>query len=143
MEVSALQGVYFGRVDCKISYLYDLPEAVLVLGEAAAVLLEVTVGTEGREGPRGTEGPRGMVGPSGTGRLTAALVKVEVPATLVIVGVARLSNLDVNGSWKKKYRLMQLIIHVFSVKNILTIKYICCRLKRILGKMDFLLFQFY
>ena len=63
------------------------------------MLLEVTVGTKGMEGLKGTEGPRGMVGPSGTGLLTAVLVKVEVPETLVRVGVARFNSLDVSGSW--------------------------------------------
>ena len=62
-------------------------------------MLEETVGTRGNEvtdpGPNGIEG---IEGPSGTGLLTAVLVKVEVPETLVRVGVARLSSLDVKGS---------------------------------------------
>ena len=77
-----------------------LPEpAAPVLAEDTAVLLEVTVGTKGREAANDMEGPRGILGPSGNGLLTAVLVKVEVPETLVKVGVARLSSLDVSGSW--------------------------------------------
>lgn len=76
---------------------------VVVLEVDTAVLLEVTVGTRGNDEPKeGTElGPNGIdgiEGPSGTGLLTAVLVKVEVPDTLVRVGVARFSNRDVRGS---------------------------------------------
>jgi len=76
---------------------------VVVLAVDTAVLLEVTEGTRGNAEPKaGTElGPNGMDGidgPSGTGLLTAVLVKVVVPETLVKVGVARFSNRDVRGS---------------------------------------------
>ena len=88
---------------CKSANIFPrLPEAVAVLAAETAVLLEVTVGTKGKEAANETEGPRGIVGPSGNGLLTAVLVKVEVPETLVRVGVARLSNLDVSGSWMGK-----------------------------------------
>lgn len=80
-----------------------LPVVVVVLAVDTAVLLEVTEGTRGNDEPKaGTElGPNGMdgiEGPSGTGLLTAVLVKVVVPETLVKVGVARFSNRDVRGS---------------------------------------------
>lgn len=80
-----------------------LPVVVVVLAVDTAVLLEVTEGTRGNAEPKaGTElGPNGMdgiEGPSGTGLLTAVLVKVVVPETLVKVGVARFSNRDVRGS---------------------------------------------
>lgn len=83
-----------------------LPVVVVVLAVDTAVLLEVTVGTRGNDEPKeGTElGPNGIdgiEGPSGTGLLTAVLVKVEVPDTLVRVGVARFSNRDVRGSCMK------------------------------------------
>lgn len=83
-----------------------LPVVVVVLAVNTAVLLEVTVGTRGNDEPKeGTElGPNGIdgiEGPSGTGLLTAVLVKVEVPDTLVRVGVARFSNRDVRGSCMK------------------------------------------
>jgi len=81
----------------------SLPVVVVVLAVDTAVLLEVTEGTRGNAEPKaGTElGPSGMdgiEGPSGTGLLTAVLVKVVVPETLVKVGVARFSNRDVRGS---------------------------------------------
>lgn len=81
----------------------SLPVVVVVLAVDTAVLLEVTEGTRGNAEPKaGTElGPNGMdgiEGPSGTGLLTAVLVKVVVPETLVKVGVARFSNRDVRGS---------------------------------------------
>jgi len=81
----------------------SLPVVVVVLAVDTAVLLEVTEGTRGNAEPKaGTElGPNGMdgiEGPSGTGLLTAVLVKVVVPGTLVKVGVARFSNRDVRGS---------------------------------------------
>lgn len=81
----------------------NLPVVVLVLAVDTAVLLEVTEGTRGNDEPKaGTElGPNGIdgiEGPSGTGLLTAVLVKVVVPETLVKVGVARFSNRDVRGS---------------------------------------------
>lgn len=88
-----------------------LPETVAVLAAETAVLLEVTVGTKGREAANETEGPRGMLGPSGNGLLTAVLVKVEVPETLVRVGVARLSSLDVSGSWIGKKRKLHRHVH--------------------------------
>ena len=83
-----------------------LPVVVVVLAVDTAVLFEVTVGTRGNDEPKeGTElGPNGIdgiEGPSGTGLLTAVLVKVEVPDTLVRVGVARFSNRDVRGSCMK------------------------------------------
>ena len=68
--------------------------------EDPEVLLEETGGTRGNEGTDpGPNGIEGIEGPSGTGLLTAVLVKVEVPETLVRVGVARLSSLDVKGSY--------------------------------------------
>ena len=81
----------------------NLPVVVVVLAVNTAVLLEVTEGTRGNDEPKaGTElGPNGIdgiEGPSGTGLLTAVLVKVVVPETLVKVGVARFSNRDVRGS---------------------------------------------
>lgn len=84
-------------------YQEHLPVVVVVLAVDTAVLLEVTEGTRGNDEPKaGTElGPNGMdgiEGPSGTGLLTAVLVKVVVPETLVKVGVARFSNRDVRGS---------------------------------------------
>lgn len=77
-----------------------IPDVVTGLeGDDTAVFVEETEGTRGNDGtgpePNGIEG---MEGPSGTGLLTAVLVKVEVPDTLVRVGVARLSNLDAKGS---------------------------------------------
>ena len=89
----------------------SLPETVAVLAAETAVLLEVTVGTKGREAANETEGPRGILGPSGNGLLTAVLVNVEVPETLVRVGVARLSSLDVSGSWMGKKRKLQKHVH--------------------------------
>ena len=77
----------------------DLPGTVVVLAEDTTVLLEVTVGAGGIEAARGAVGPKGIVGPSGTERLAGVLVKVEVPATLARVGVARLRSRDVSGSW--------------------------------------------
>lgn len=72
---------------------------MVVLAEDTTVLLEVTVGAGGIEEARGADGPKGIVGPSGTERLAGVLVKVEVPATLASVGVARLRSRDVSGSW--------------------------------------------
>lgn len=76
---------------------------VVVLEVDTAVLLEETVGTRGKEEPKagtdpGPNGIDGIEGPRGTGLLTAVLVNVDVPETLVRVGVARFSNLDVSGS---------------------------------------------
>lgn len=68
-------------------------------GDDTTVFVEETEGTKGNDGT-GPEanGMEGIEGPSGTGLLTAVLVKVEVPDTLVRVGVARLSSLDAKGS---------------------------------------------
>lgn len=77
---------------------------MVVLEVGAAVLVEEAGGTSGNDdepkagtdpGPNGIDG---MEGPRGTGLLTAVLVNVDVPETLVRVGVARFSNLDVSGS---------------------------------------------
>ena len=90
------------ELNCSYKPLH-VPVVVMVLAVDTAVLLEVTEGTRGNDEPRaGTElGPNGMdgiEGASGTGLLTAVLVKVEVPDTLVRVGVARFSNRDIRGS---------------------------------------------
>lgn len=84
-----------------------LPVVVVVLEVVTAVLFVETVGTRGNEEPKaGTEpGPNGIdgiEGPRGTGLLTAVLVNVDVPETLVRVGVARFSSLDVSGSCMEK-----------------------------------------
>lgn len=81
-------------------FIEPIPDAAVVLeDEDPEVLLEETVGTSGNEGTDpGPNGIEGIEGPSGTGLLTAVLVKVGVPETLVRVGVARLSSLDVKGS---------------------------------------------
>lgn len=88
-----------GTINSSLTYFHNLPETVVVLVAETTVLLEFPVGAKGTEGPKGTVGPRGILGPSGRALLTAVLVKVDVPETLVKVGVTRLRSLDVNGSW--------------------------------------------
>ena len=81
-----------------------IPDVEVVLVDVKELPVEEAVGATGIVDPMATEGPRGIDEPRGTGLLTAVLVNVGVPDTLVRVGVARFSNLDVNGSFKVKKR---------------------------------------